>query len=200
MPVTTLVENPVLESFVTEPLLLKPSVGSTPPLASTVGQRASIDDEQIDAWREHAEAVVRGAEAAAASVPSPTTFIRLAQARYIAGDEPGAAESALRAMTTATHWLAEGKVTAESISLVLGSGADLLARLGNGTEAIAVLEHLGPPPALELTYASLLVDAGRSEEALAALTSDTDAQADALRGYIYAVSGSAQTADRKSVV
>lgn len=193
MPVLTLEDNQVRDAFITEKSLMKPSVDPTPP--SVGGRRpGATEEDQFGAWLESARQVVEVARARAAAVPSPTNLIRLAQAQYIAGDIAEAAESAISAMTDAVGLVESGQSELNELALVFGSGAALLSHLDRQDDALRLMERVGPSPSLELTYASLLVEADRLTDALEALTSTEDALADALRGYIYAVEGPTQRA------
>jgi len=194
MPVLTLDDNQVRDTFITEKSLMKPSVDPTPPPA-TVGRRgAASQEDQFDAWLESAKQIVSVAQARAAAVASPTNLIRLAQAQYVAGENAEAVESAITAMTDAATLIESGQSEVADLALVFGSGVTLLCHLGRRNDALNLVERIGPAPSLELTYASLLVEAGRLEDALTALTGTEDALADALRGYIYAVDGQTQRA------
>ncbi|WP_026877259.1 tetratricopeptide repeat protein [Jiangella gansuensis] len=194
MPMLTLEDSQVRDAFITEKSLMKPSVDSTPP-PSVGGWRPSAPEEdQFEVWLESAKQVVSVAQARAAAVPSPTNLIRLAQAQYVAGDSPEAAESAISAMTDAVGLVESGQCDVNELALVFGSGATLLSQLDRQDDALRLMERVGPSPSLELTYASLLIEADRLVDALQVLISTEDALADALRGYIYAVQGQTQRA------
>lgn len=194
MPVLALDDNQVRDTFITEQSLMKPSLDPTPPRSIGGRRSATTQDDQFKAWLESVKRVASVAQARAAAVPSPTNLIRLAQAQYVAGDNPEAAESAISAMTDAAGLVESGQCDVSELALVFGSGATLLVRLGRYDDALRLLECVGPSPALELTYASLLVETDRLPDALGALTSTDDPHADALRGYIYAVEGETQRA------
>lgn len=194
MPVLTLEDTQVRDAFITEKSLMKPSVAPTPPLSVGGRRQGPSEEDQFEAWLESAKQVVSVAQSRAAAVPSPTNLIRLAQAQYIAGDNAEAAQSAISAMTDGVALVNSGKLDVSDVALVFGSGAALLSHLDRQDEALRLLEMVGPAPSLELTHASLLVEADRLTEALATLTSANDALADALRGYIYAVDGQTQQA------
>jgi tetratricopeptide (TPR) repeat protein len=194
MSVLALEESLTRESFITEQSLMRPTVDSTPPHSVGTRKKTAVDEEDFEAWLERASQVVASARAHAAAVPSPTNLIRLAQAQYAAGDPTGAAESAVSAMTFATELVETGRCPLNEVSLVFGSGANLLARVGRHAEAAEFLERVGPPEVLQLTYASLLIDADRLDEAFDVITSTDDPHADALRGYILARRGETQRA------
>lgn len=194
MPVLTLEDNQVRDAFITEKSLMKPSVSPTPP--PSVGSRrpGPSEEDQFGAWLESAQQIVAVAQARAATTASPTNLIRLAQAQYVAGDNAEAAQSAISAMSDAADLIESGEVDINTVALVFGSGATLLSHLDRQDDALRLIERVGPAPSLELIYASLLVEADRHDDALAALFSTEDALADALRGYIHAVEGRTQRA------
>lgn len=194
MSALTVDDTTTLGSFLSEQMLMKPSLDSTPPRSVGTSNRSNSEDDQFDTWLESARQVVETAQGRAAAVPSPTNLIRLAQAQYAVGEDAEAGESALSAMTDAAALIETGRSQSSTVSLVFGSGAILLARLNRHAEAVQLLERIGPPPVLELTYSSLLIDDDRLPEALDALKSSEDPKANALRGYILAGQGEVQRA------
>lgn len=194
MSVLTVEETPSLGSFISEQTLMKPALDPTPPRSFETRSRVKNEEDQFDAWLQSARQVVVTAQARAASVPSPTNLIRLAQAQYSAGDNSEAIESAISAMTDAATLVDTGRCDVAEVSLVFGSGSHLLARLNRHADALSLLTRIGPPPVLELSYASLLIEDDRLQEAFYTLTAAEDPRADALRGYILARQGEAQRA------
>ncbi|MEZ0579300.1 tetratricopeptide repeat protein [Nocardioides sp. MH1] len=195
MPAIALTDGPSApESFMSEPSLLKPSADPTPPHTAGTRKRLAVEDDAYAAWLDRAHEVVRSAEARTAAVPSPTNWIRLAQAQYAAGEVSDAGNSAHTAMTEAIRLIESQQCSASAMTLVLGSGANLLARSGRQAEAAVLLRRVGPPEVLELTYASLLIDDERLQDAFDAITGANDPQADAMRGYILARQSETQRA------
>ena len=81
MSVLTVEETPSLGSFISEQTLMKPALDPTPPRSFETRSRVKNEEDQFDAWLQSARQVVVTAQARAASVPSPTNLIRLAQAQ-----------------------------------------------------------------------------------------------------------------------
>lgn len=193
MPLLNLDDSPVRDAFVTEESLMKPSVASTPPAFVSSTRRTSTDGE-FEAWLENARQVTSLARERAAAVPSPTNLIRLAQAQFQSGDDLEAAESAVSALTEAVTSVDSRECDTSELALVFRSGAVLLSQLDRQRDALAFLESVPRSETLDLTYASLLVDADRLDDALKVLESADGPLADALRGYIYAVGHQTQQA------